>query len=87
MQATTPDGLHHDNAGLTPRACHYLFDCARRESAANPHVRHHFRAAFVEIYNEQVWDLLNPDAGPLQASKLWTPLPPPVVPSSKLVLL
>jgi hypothetical protein len=43
------------DAGLIPRACAYLLQRASESS-----VRYTIRTSFLEIYNEQVFDLLNP---------------------------
>lgn len=57
-----PQPLGSENAGLIARTCEYLAD---RANQLPPGARCHFRASFLEIYNDQAYDLLNPSAGPL----------------------
>ncbi|KAI9330368.1 P-loop containing nucleoside triphosphate hydrolase protein, partial [Zopfochytrium polystomum] len=64
-----------DTAGIVPRALEFLFDQvgAIRESQSNRPEQGQsitVRAAFLEIYNEQVQDLLNP--GPSNLAIRWT---------------
>jgi uncharacterized small protein (DUF1192 family) len=55
-----PEGGSAGVDGLIPRAIEYLYDSTYEHSAVNPHVRYTLRGSFYEIYNEQVYDLLNP---------------------------
>ncbi|KAI9220464.1 P-loop containing nucleoside triphosphate hydrolase protein [Blastocladiella britannica] len=50
-----------DHYGIIPRALRHLFEVI----AANPNVKYTVRAAYLEIYNEAVQDLLNPSAASL----------------------
>jgi hypothetical protein len=58
--------------GLVPRSIRYLFDCISRARQSGGGVgddgqtTFSVRASFAEIYNEQVYDLLNLQSGPLQ---------------------
>jgi len=53
------------SAGIIPRCVAYLFDRIRAE-AAEAGTRTVLRASFCEIYNEQIFDLLNLTGDPLQ---------------------
>ena len=57
-----PQPLGSENAGLIARTCEYL---AERASQLPAGTRCQFRASFLEIYNDQAYDLLNPSAGQL----------------------
>ena len=54
--------------GLVPRSIRYLFDCISRarQGVGDGETTFSVRASFAEIYNEQVYDLLNLQSGPLQ---------------------
>ena len=53
--------LTGSQAGLMPRVCEYLVSQAKTATA-----KYSFKASFLEIYNEQAYDLLNPSTGVLQ---------------------
>jgi len=55
-----------ENQGIIPRAVHHLFsqiDERRREAQETGHPAPEFKvsAQFVELYNEEVFDLIDPD--------------------------
>lgn len=52
-------GQEYERWGLVPRALRYMFDHITRQSEVED-VRHTITASYLEIYNEQVQDLLNP---------------------------
>ena len=52
----------HEHAGLITRSCEYL---AGRAAQLPAGTSWQFRASFLEIYNDQAYDLLNPSAGQL----------------------
>ncbi|KAF0685901.1 hypothetical protein As57867_022204, partial [Aphanomyces stellatus] len=52
-------GNHRDARGLIPRICQGLFDSIQTKSTAEM-TRCTVKMSFVEIYNERVYDLLNP---------------------------
>ncbi|KAJ3079354.1 Kinesin- protein 12 [Quaeritorhiza haematococci] len=56
-----------ERAGIIPRALRYLFDQIRKR----PGEKFVVRAAYLEIYNEQVQDLLNPSSTSLAVR--WSP--------------
>ena len=47
--------VHDESEGLIPRSVKYLWS-----KMANSNDKHFVKASFLEIYNEQVNDLLNP---------------------------
>ncbi|XP_024384201.1 kinesin-like protein KIN-12C isoform X3 [Physcomitrium patens] len=51
-----------DNRGITPRVFEYLFERIRQEEESRKHEKLMFmcRCSFLEIYNEQITDLLEP---------------------------
>ncbi|KAI9152673.1 hypothetical protein H9P43_009469 [Blastocladiella emersonii ATCC 22665] len=61
MTGPPPPAASPDAVGLIPRALRHLFEVI----AATPGTRFTVRAAYLEIYNEQVQDLLNPSAAAL----------------------
>ena len=58
-EGRTPPTLGSEHAGLIPRTCEYIV--ARAQALAGTCCK--FRASFLEIYNDQAYDLLNPAAG------------------------
>ena len=46
--------------GVIPRCLRYIFDLVSQKSDEDPGTRFSIRASYLEIYNEQVQDLLNP---------------------------
>lgn len=50
-----------DNDGLIPRSIRYMWDNMTQRKE-----QFYVKAAFMEIYNEQLRDLLNPSTGILQ---------------------
>ena len=58
-EGSSPPSLGSDDAGLILRTCEYVTTHAR----AIEGTRCQFRASFLEIYNDQAYDLLNPAAG------------------------
>ena len=60
------DLLYKDQfVGLIPRSIKYLWNVM-----ANKHEKYYVKVSFLEIYNEQIRDLLNPNSGSLQVR--WT---------------
>lgn len=53
------------DSGLVPRSFEYLTAEIARRDATRPGSRHVLRASYMELYNEQVRDLLNPAAADL----------------------
>ncbi|KAK2168632.1 hypothetical protein LSH36_15g04005 [Paralvinella palmiformis] len=51
------EGRNTDDYGLLPRSFHYLFHLMRQK----PNTGYRIAASYLEIYNEQVVDLLNPN--------------------------
>ncbi|ORZ40772.1 P-loop containing nucleoside triphosphate hydrolase protein, partial [Catenaria anguillulae PL171] len=56
-----PGPLKPETQGVIPRALRHLFEVI----SASPHIKYTVRAAYLEIYNESVQDLLNPTAAAL----------------------
>ncbi|XP_047968904.1 kinesin-like protein KIN-5D [Salvia hispanica] len=52
------NGEFHENAGMIPRAVQQIFDVLERERAD-----YSMKATFLELYNEEITDLLAPDEG------------------------
>ncbi|KAG6386334.1 hypothetical protein SASPL_155230 [Salvia splendens] len=52
------NGEFHENAGVIPRAVQQIFDVLERERAD-----YSMKATFLELYNEEITDLLAPDEG------------------------
>ncbi|CAD8181866.1 unnamed protein product [Paramecium pentaurelia] len=52
--------------GLLPRIIDYLFGCVFEDQAKDPSVEYLIKCSHLEIYNEHIIDLLNPDLGNLQ---------------------
>ncbi|XP_010685481.2 kinesin-like protein KIN-12E isoform X2 [Beta vulgaris subsp. vulgaris] len=59
---------HSVNCGMTPRVFEYLFSRIQKEKEARREEKFRFtcKCSFLEIYNEQILDLLNPDSVNLQ---------------------
>lgn len=59
------DETYHPSCfdGVIPRAVRYLFEKISANAAAGISPKFSVRASFLEIYNEQVRDLWNPDGG------------------------
>ena len=55
-----PEGGSSGVDGLIPRAIDYLYNRTWEHSSSDPRVQYTLRGSFYEIYNEQVYDLLNP---------------------------
>lgn len=56
--------LYEEHQGLIPRTMEFLFNCIDRERANG--VNFIIRCSFLEIYNEQIIDLLNKSNNNLQ---------------------
>ncbi|CAD8176009.1 unnamed protein product [Paramecium pentaurelia] len=52
--------------GLLPRIIDYLFGCVFQDQEKDPSVEYLIKCSHLEIYNEHIIDLLNPDLGNLQ---------------------
>ncbi|CAK88942.1 unnamed protein product (macronuclear) [Paramecium tetraurelia] len=52
--------------GLLPRIIDYLFRCVFDDQEKDPSVEYLIKCSHLEIYNEHIIDLLNPDLGNLQ---------------------
>ncbi|CAA7048550.1 unnamed protein product [Microthlaspi erraticum] len=59
---------HSVNCGMTPRVFEYLFSSIQKEKEVRKEEKLHFtcRCSFLEIYNEQILDLLDPSSCNLQ---------------------
>ncbi|PKI40312.1 hypothetical protein CRG98_039337 [Punica granatum] len=59
---------HSVNCGMTPRVFEYLFSRIQKEKEARKDGKLRFtcRCSFLEIYNEQILDLLDPSSSNLQ---------------------
>ncbi|KFK32321.1 hypothetical protein AALP_AA6G226600 [Arabis alpina] len=59
---------HSVNCGMTPRVFEYLFSRIQKEKEVRKEEKLHFtcRCSFLEIYNEQILDLLDPSSNNLQ---------------------
>ncbi|KAK9734649.1 hypothetical protein RND81_04G154700 [Saponaria officinalis] len=59
---------HSVNCGMTPRVFEYLFSRIQKEKEARREEKFRFtcKCSFLEIYNEQILDLLNPSSANLQ---------------------
>ncbi|KAG7633246.1 Kinesin motor domain [Arabidopsis suecica] len=59
---------HSVNCGMTPRVFEYLFSRIQKEKEVRKEEKLHFtcRCSFLEIYNEQILDLLDPSSYNLQ---------------------
>ncbi|KAG0565723.1 hypothetical protein KC19_7G010200 [Ceratodon purpureus] len=62
------DQQPNENRGMTPRVFEYLFAKIQQEEEAQKHekLKYKCRCSFLEIYNEQVSDLLEPSSTNLQ---------------------
>ena len=54
--------ISDETEGIIPRGFRYLW-----QSMVNRHEQFYVKASYMEIYNEQIRDLLNPSFGILQA--------------------
>lgn len=61
-------GRHSVNCGMTPRVFEYLFSSIQKEKEARREEKLKFtcKCSFLEIYNEQIMDLLDPSSTNLQ---------------------
>ncbi|GBG71609.1 hypothetical protein CBR_g9025 [Chara braunii] len=71
MGKTTPDadtGLPSEHRGLTPRVFEHMFSRIREEEVRNSdkQLKYTCKCSFLEIYNEQITDLLEPSMRNLQ---------------------
>ncbi|RVW30913.1 Kinesin-like protein KIN-12E [Vitis vinifera] len=64
---------HSVNCGMTPRVFEYLFSRIQKEKEARRDEKLRFtcKCSFLEIYNEQILDLLEPSSANLQHPKVW----------------
>src|SRR5690242_14430396 len=58
--------------GIIPRSLQYLFDQTQAQEAAQPGLKYTIKASYLEIYNEQIFDLLNPDGKTLTSAHALT---------------
>eukprot|EP00035_Acanthoeca_spectabilis_P010217 m.181040 g.181040 ORF g.181040 m.181040 type:complete len:1325 (-) comp14955_c0_seq1:125-4099(-) len=58
-------GLHEppEQAGLIPRLCRAIFEGVETRAAADADLRFEVNCSYMEIYNERVFDLLDPTGG------------------------
>jgi hypothetical protein len=63
-----PNSFLSDNEdrGLQPRCIEYLFWKCQQDRERNPGNEHLIKCTYIEIYNEQILDLLNNNSGYLQ---------------------
>ena len=47
-------------SGLTPRIIRHAFEKMAKAKAENPELEHKVRGSYLELYNEDIIDLLNP---------------------------
>ncbi|KAG0468921.1 hypothetical protein HPP92_018249 [Vanilla planifolia] len=70
MLGDIEEGMHTNgvNSGITPRVFGYLFSRIQKEKENQSYKKLHFtcRCSFLEIYNEQILDLLDPSSINLQ---------------------
>ncbi|XP_050211131.1 kinesin-like protein KIN-12E isoform X2 [Mercurialis annua] len=59
---------HSVNCGMTPRVFEYLFSRIQKEKEArkDEKIKYACKCSFLEIYNEQIFDLLDPSSNNLQ---------------------
>ncbi|KAL3860748.1 hypothetical protein ACJMK2_010823, partial [Sinanodonta woodiana] len=57
------DSFQHEMRGIVPRSFECLFNAISREQNGNPGKEFLLKCTFLEIYNEQVFDLLEPGVG------------------------
>ncbi|KAK3579189.1 hypothetical protein CHS0354_022725 [Potamilus streckersoni] len=57
------DSFQHEMRGIIPRSFECLFNAVNREQNGNPGKEFLLKCTFLEIYNEQVFDLLEPGVG------------------------
>ncbi|KAH7520915.1 hypothetical protein FEM48_Zijuj08G0196300 [Ziziphus jujuba var. spinosa] len=62
------EGKFNEDCGITPRIFEYLFQRiqAEEESRKNEQLKYSCKCSFLEIYNEQITDLLEPSSNNLQ---------------------
>lgn len=60
-------GAEHD-PGIIPRACKHIFDKIKNESEEN--TKYEVFCTMMEIYNEKIFDLLNPTRTPLKVTTI-----------------
>jgi kinesin family protein 15 len=85
MPGSTSDYLPTEDRGITPRIFEQLFSRIQQEERDNvdKHLRYQCRCSFLEIYNEQITDLLEPSLKNLMVQSPWLPY----IPSVTILLL
>lgn len=66
MGALIDTHLNVQSRGILPRCLEYIFTCIKRELKKNPNIQYLVKGSFLEIYNEQINDLLAPELTNLQ---------------------
>jgi hypothetical protein len=54
----TSEDLANDDLGIMPRSFNHLFSAVKSQQSKQPNVRYLIRCSFIEIYNEDLRDLL-----------------------------
>lgn len=66
MGAFVDTHLNMQSRGILPRCLEYIFTHVKRELKKNPNIQYLVKGSFLEIYNEQINDLLAPELRNLQ---------------------
>ena len=59
MGSTSIDAMLEDEQGIIPRAIRQLFDDIKEQKVKHPDVQYKIHVSFLEIYNEEIKDLLD----------------------------
>ena len=66
MLSKKDNNSQYDKVGLMPRSFEYIFDCVEKLKAkaeqSNDAFTYLIRCSYLEIYNEQIMDLLEPNS-------------------------
>ncbi len=55
---SSSEDLGNDDLGIMPRSFNHLFSAVKSQQSKQPNVRYLIRCSFIEIYNEDLRDLL-----------------------------